>query len=55
MLMMVSIWLERVRCRAGRKLKKGTGVLHFQGLAHYAFGAEFALCINAAATTYRHT
>lgn len=36
-------------------LKKGAGVLHFPGLAHYAFSDEFALCINAAATSYSHT
>lgn len=55
MLMMVPIWLEHVRCRPGRMQKKGAGVLHFPGLAHYAFGDEFALCINAAATLYSHT
>lgn len=55
MLMMVSIWLEHVRCGPDRMLKKETGVLHFQGLAHYAFSDEFALFINSAATTYSHT
>lgn len=35
MLLMVPIWLEYVRCRPDRMLKKETGVLHSQGLAHY--------------------
>lgn len=35
MLLMVPIWLERVKRGADRMLKKETGVLHFQGLAHY--------------------
>lgn len=55
MLMMVSIWLEHVRCRLDRMLKKETGVLHFQRLAHYAFSDELVVFINSAATTYSHT
>lgn len=35
MLLMVPIWLEHVRHGPDRMLKKETGVLHFQGLAHY--------------------
>lgn len=35
MLLMVPTWLEHVRHRPDRMLKKETGVLHFQGLAHY--------------------